>query len=326
MAIMQSCLRLLILVLAIAPLPCAAASDDYPLRPIRLVVPFPPGGILDLRARQWGPKLAQALGQPVVVDNRPGASGAVAAEIVARAAPDGYTLLVAPSSILAINPSLFRHLPYDPVADFTAVAAISKGPMLLTVAPSLGAATFADFVALAKRNPSAFAYGSAGIGTPFHVAGEMLNRSLRAEMTHVPYKGDAQALTDLLSGQIQAAFQFPNIALPLIEAGKLRALMVTSRNRLAVLPDVPSAFDLGLPELEIEAWHGIVAPARTPAAVVARLNAELNRILRSSDFATSYTAAGAEIIAGTPEAFADFALRERAKWARLVKLSGASLD
>jgi tripartite-type tricarboxylate transporter receptor subunit TctC len=326
MAILRSCLPLLVSVFAMAPLLGTAAPDDFPSRPIRLVVPFPPGGILDMRARQWGPKLAQALGQPVVVDNRPGASGAIAAEIVAKAAPDGYTLLVAPSSILAINPSLFRNLPYDPVRDFTPVVAISKGPMLLTVAPSLGVVTFADFVALAKGNQGAFAYGSGGIGTPFHVAGEMLNQSQGTGMTHVPYKGDAQALTDLLSGQIQASFQFPNVALPLIEAGKLKALMVTSRHRLAVLPGVPSALDLGIPELEIEAWHGLVAPARTPPAVVARLNAELNRILRSSDFATSYTAAGTEIIAGAPEAFADFAIRERAKWARLVKISGASLD
>ncbi|HXZ55098.1 MAG TPA: tripartite tricarboxylate transporter substrate binding protein [Burkholderiales bacterium] len=303
-----------------------ASAQTYPNHPIRLVVPFPPGGTTDILAREVGERLTATLGQPVVIDNRAGAGGNIGADIVAKAPPDGYTLLMATVGTHAINASLYRKLPYDHIKDFAPVVLVAGVPNVLVVTPSLPVHSVAELIRLAKEKPGQLNFASSGNGTSIHLSGELFKTMAGVDMTHVPYKGSAFALTDLMAGQVQLMFDNLPSSLPHIKAGKLRAIAVTSSQRAPALPDVPTIAESGLPGFEASAWFGIVAPAGTPAAIVSRINADVNQWLRSPEAADKLLAQGAIAAGGTPEQFVAHIRAETDKWARVVKASGAKVD
>ena len=310
-------------------LACLASSvlaQAYPNHAIRLVVPFPAGGTTDILARAVGQKLTESLGQSVVVDNRPGAGGNIGADIVAKSAPDGYTLLMGTVGTHAINPSLYTKMPYDHVKDFVPVVLVAGVPNVLVVNPSVPVQSVADLIKLAKSKPGEINFASSGAGTSIHLSGELFKAMAGVDMTHVPYKGSAPALTDLIGGQVQLMFDNLPSALPQIKAGKLRAIAVTSLKRAPVLPDVPTIAESGLPGFEASSWFGVLAPAGTPAPVVAKLNAEVNKWLQSPDAREQLLAQGAVAAGGTPEQFAAHIRTETEKWAKVVKASGAKVD
>jgi tripartite-type tricarboxylate transporter receptor subunit TctC len=302
------------------------SQATYPNKPIRIVVPFAPGGSTDLLARRVGDKLAAAWGQPVVVDNRPGAGGTVGADFVAKSAPDGYTLLAGVTGSNAIAQALYPKLPYDVMKDFSPVSMIVSAPLVLAVNPDVEAKTAAEFLALIKLKPGALSYGSAGNGTSMHLTGEMYKQAAGVSMVHVPYRGSAGMLTDLISGQIQVTFGDVLVLLPQIEAGKIRALAVTSKARLPLLPDLPTLNEAGLEGFEALSWQGFFAPAGTPPELVEKLNAEVNRAMRSPDIKDYFAARGFIVEGTTPEAFKTFIASEVKKWTPIVKSSGVQAD
>ena len=310
----------------LAVLSAGASAQTYPNHPIRLVVPFPPGGTTDILAREVGERLTATLGQTVVIDNRPGAGGNIGADIVAKAAPDGYTLLMATVGTHAINASLYRKLPYDHIKDFAPVVLVAGVPNVLEVTPSLPVHSVAELIKLAKEKPGQLNFASSGNGTSIHLSGELFKTMAGVDMTHVPYKGSAFALTDLIAGQVQLMFDNLPSSLPHIKAGKLRAIAVTSAQRAPALPDVPTIAESGLPGFEASAWFGIVAPAGTPPAIVNRINAEVNQWLHSPEAADKLLAQGAIAAGGTPEQFVAHIRAETDKWAKVVKASGAKVD
>ena len=303
----------------------AHAQTTYPSRAVRMVLAFPPGGPTDIVARVLAAKLSELLGQTVVVENRPGAGGNLAAEMVARAAPDGYTLFYNTSAI-AIGPALYAKVNYDPVRDFAPVSSTATNAMVLMVHPSLPVKTVREFVDYARANPGKLNYGSSGTGTITHLATAALASSLGLEMTHVAYKGSAPALLDLASGSTQLMTDTVNSAAPFIRDGRMRALAVTMPQRLAVLPDVPTLAETVLPGMEMSAWQGLLAPAGTPAAIVARLNAQVNRALQNPEVRAKLIAAGTEILGGTPEEYAGYIRSEIGRWTKIVKETGARAD
>jgi tripartite-type tricarboxylate transporter receptor subunit TctC len=303
-----------------------ALAQTYPAKPIRLVVPFPPGGTTDILAREAGARLATTLGQPVVIDNRPGAGGNIGSDLVAKAAPDGYTLLMGTVGTHAINPSLYSKMPYDHVKDFAPVILVAGVPNVLEVTPSLPVNSVADLIKLAKEKPGQINFASSGSGTSIHLSGELFKAMAGVDMTHVPYKGSAPALTDLMGGQVQVMFDNLPSSLPFIKAGKLRAIAVTSLKRAPALPDVPTISESGLPGFEASSWFGVLAPAGTPPGVVARINAEINKWLQSPEGKDQLLAQGAQAAGGTPEQFAAHIRAETEKWAKVVKASGAKVD
>ena len=315
----------LVIVAALAATPNASATD-YPVRPIKLVVPYAAGGPTDVLGRLVADYLGRDLKQAVIVENKPGAQGAIGAEAVARAEPDGYTLFVAAGSIIVLNPMLYKKLSYDPVKDFRMLALVTDLPVVMEVHPSVPAKTVAEFVAYAKQNPGKLNFGSAGTGGTIHLAGEMFKQMAGIEMTHVPYKGAGPALTDLLSGNIQVMFDSMGTALPPVKAGLLRPLGVSSTQRSPDLPDVPTIAESGLPGFEATSWFGIVAPAGTPPAIIARINADIDQWLQSPDVKEKLLAQGAIAAGGTPEQFAAHIRSETEKWAKVVKASGAKVD
>jgi len=303
----------------------AAQSADgpaFPVRPLRLVCPWPPGGIADVRARQIAEHLTRSLGRPVVVENRPGAGGTVGAAMAAQARPDGYTLLLGSVNDLAIAPAL------DPAAHgalpgaLEPVVFVARGPLLLVASPSLGVNSVAELVELARTKPGRIAYGSAGPKTVHHFAGELLQRAAGIELLHVPYKGAAQILLDLVAGHLPLGFDFAVTSEPLAKAGKLKVLAVLGPRRIAVLPDAPTAREAGIPSVEAYSWSGFLVPAGTPAGIVSRLNAEITRALRQPDLAAAYAATGAELDPGSPEAFAAFLREDQARWSRRARELG----
>jgi tripartite-type tricarboxylate transporter receptor subunit TctC len=310
---------------SLAALPLGAQAQDYPTRPIRLVVPFPPGGPTDVLARIVATRLGERLKQPVVVDNKPGASGMVGADMVAKAAPDGYTLL-ANASIHVINPSLYPKTAYDAIADFAPVSNLADVPLVLAVHPKLEARSVKDLVALAKSSKPSLAFASAGNATSQHLSGEAFKIAAGIDLLHVPYKGSAPALTDLIGGQVQLMFDSLPSAMPHLKAGTIRPLAVTTPKRSAALPEVPTVAESGYPEFAISTWYGIWAPAATPPAVVKRLSSEIAAIVRQSDVREQFAALGAEPVGNTPEEFAAFTKAELSKWAGIVKRSGAKID
>ena len=316
-------LALAVVMVCIAP---GAFAQVYPNHAIRLVVPFPAGGTTDILARAAAQKLTESLGQPVVVDNRPGAGGNIGADVVAKSAPDGYTLLMGTVGTHAINPSLYTKMPYDHVKDFVPVVLVAGVPNVLVVNPSVPVNSVADLIKLAKSKPGAINFASSGSGTSIHLSGELFKTMAGVDMTHVPYKGSAPALTDLIGGQVQVMFDNLPSALPQIKGGKLRAIAVTSLKRAPVLPDVPTIAESGLPGFEASSWFGVLAPAGTPAPVVARLNAEVNKWLQSPEAREQLLAQGAVAAGGTPEQFAAHIRAETEKWAKVVKASGAKVD
>ncbi|MGO4156824.1 Bug family tripartite tricarboxylate transporter substrate binding protein [Cupriavidus sp. YAF13] len=304
----------------------SAQADTYPSKPIRMVVGFPSGGAPDILARIFSEKISPSWGQPVVVDNKPGAGGNIGAEAVAHAAPDGYTLALGTVGTHSINGALYSKMPYDMVKDFTPVILVASTPNVLVVNPSVPAKNVAELIALAKSKPGALTFGTPGIGTSPHVAGEMFNSLAGVKLTHVPYKGRAMAIPDLLGGHISMMFDNLPSALPVIKEGKVRALGVTSAKRSHSAPDIPTLAEQGLPGFDADSWFAIFAPANTPKDVIAKLNTELNRIYQLPDVQAKLKTLGLDPILGTPEKLAGYQKVEIAKWAKVVRDSGAKAE
>jgi len=303
----------------------AERNPGYPSRPVRLIIPFPPGGGNDTMARIIGAKLTEAFGQPLIFDNRPGANGLLACEIAAKAAPDGYTLLMANVGSHAINPALYSRIPYDPVRDFAPVSLLGTTSNVLVVPPSTPATSVSELVALAKAKPRQLTYGSNGIGSSQHLAGVLFGTSFGIDLVHVPYKGTGPMLTDLIGGQIAFSFSNALAVTQHIRNNRLRALAVTGLHRSPALPNVPAVAE-SVPGFEAVSWWGIVAPARTPAPVVTALNREIVRSLASPGMKEQLERQGVEARTTTPLEFADFIQSELVKWAKIVKDSGARAE
>jgi tripartite-type tricarboxylate transporter receptor subunit TctC len=303
----------------------AGAQDSYPSKPIRLVIPFPPGGGADAVARPLAPLMTETLGQPIVVDNRGGANGNIGAEIVAKAPPDGYTLLLANSS-LTISAGLYRTLPFNPSADFTPISLVGVTPSLLATNPSVPARTVKEFVELAKTRPRKLSYGSSGIGSTMHLGAALLQSMAGLDMVHVPYRGGGPAIADALSGQTDFIFVNPVAVLAQVRAGKLNALAVTSKARLAILPDVPTFEEAGYPGLLSSTFYGVLGPAGLPRDVVMRLNTAVVAAVARKELADLLVALGYEMESNTPEQFAAFLRDDAAQWLRLIKMTGASAE
>jgi tripartite-type tricarboxylate transporter receptor subunit TctC len=300
-----------------------ARAQAYPMRPVKVIVPFPPGGPTDVVARLVADKLTMTLGQPFVIENRPGgAGGTVGLRAVVNAEPDGYTLLVANVGTLTIAPSIYKGLIYDPRKSLTPIGLLTENPQVLAVNPSVAAATVAELVALAKANPGKVNFASPGAGTQPHLLGEQLKVVTGTNIVHVPYRGAAPAVTDLLSGQVQMYFESTSVLLPHIEARKVRAIAVTSAKRAMLLPQVPTVIEAGFPQLEATLWSGILTTAGVPPAIIAKLNATTNDVLGSDDVRTALANLGAVAKGGTSHEFATFIASEVAKWGEIVAAAG----
>lgn len=319
--------RLVLLAMAAAAFaPFAQAAEDaWPSRPIKIIVGYVPGGPSDMTARLLAPKLSQALGQNVIVENKPGAGSNIAFEAVAAAPPDGYTLLLAAAPI-AMNPFLYKNLKYDPVKSYEPIVNVMTSPSVLAVAPNLPVHTLAEFIALAKKQPGQLTYSSSGNGGSQHLAGELLSQRAGLQMIHVPYKGAAPALNDIIAGQVSGGFQTAMGALAQLKSGNPRPIAVASTKRLPQLPDVPTFAEQGLPDVVVESWNGLFAPAGTPAAIVERINAEANKALKSPDIVSSFHASGAYPVGGTPAEFRSYVAEEVKRWGALMRSTSISLQ
>lgn len=318
---MRTLIRTL-LILALSFSGALAAADSYPARPVRLVIGFAPGGGTDIAARIVARKFSELLGQPVVIDNKPGAGGNIATESVAKALPDGYTLLIGSIGPLSISPSLYKNLGFDPEHDLAPVSMMSIFSNVLVVHPSVPAKTVGEFVALAKSKPGTLFYGSSGNAGAGHLAGELLRSLTGAPIVHVPYKGGGPAMTDLLAGQVQAVFATTPTAIPHIKSGRLRALGVTTLKRVAALPDVPTMSEAGIAGYEAANWYCLVAPAKTPREILARLHRDFIAALAHPEVVAALALQGMEPAPGSPAELAAYVRSEREKWARVVKDAG----
>jgi tripartite-type tricarboxylate transporter receptor subunit TctC len=323
--LVRACLCLLFASAAFS-LSSETLAQAYPSRPVRIIVPFPAGGIADVFARIIAFRLNEAWGQPVVVENRAGAGGNIGAEQVAKAPGDGYTVLMGNIGTQAVNVSLFRNLPYDPVKDFTPVALVVESESLLALHPSVGANTVAELIALARAQPGKLSYGSAGPGTAGHLAGELFKSMARVEITHVPYKGAVPAITDLLAGQTSMVFGTMPTMLPHVKAGKLKGLAVLGASRSAAAPELPTLAEAGLPGFEVTNWIGVFGPAGMPSAVTAKLNAGIIAVMRTPEVQQRLLTEGARFTPTTPEQFAAFVNAETAKWGKLIRDVGIRVD
>jgi tripartite-type tricarboxylate transporter receptor subunit TctC len=298
----------------------AAQAQPFPSKPVRLVVPFPAGGSTDIISRTLGQELSEMWGQPVVIENRPGGSTIIGTDIVAKAAPDGYTLLVTPAAF-TIVPSLIDKLPYDPAKDFAPITLINTTPLVAVVNLSVPAKSIRELIALARARPGALNFGSSGSGGSNHLAGELFNAMAGVKIVHIPYKGNAPALTDHVGGHVDLLFNGLTSALPLIKAGKLRPLAVTSLTRSGALPDIPTLDELGLKGFQAVAWNGLSAPARTPKDVIGRINADVLKVIRSPGFVEQLKAEGSDPVGDSPVQFAAFLREETAKWSKVIKFA-----
>src|SRR5687767_13751019 len=300
-------------------------QESWPTRPVRFILPFPPGGGTDILGRMIAERLSAHLGQPVVTENRGGAGGNVGAEAAARAAPDGYTIvLVAPS--LAISPTLYSKINYDPVKDFAPISLVATVPNVMITQPSLPVQNLQEFIAHVKARPGALNFGSGGAGTSNHLAGELFNLVTGAKLVHIPYKGVNLAMQDLLAGNVHQVFIGTPAVAPHIRAGRLRALALVAPQRSSALPDVPTVAEAGLRDFEVTTWYGVLAPAGTPKNVVTRLNTELVKIMHSPELKEKLAATGTEPLTSTPEEFAAYIQREIAKWGEVIRKAGVKAD
>jgi len=305
----------------------SAQAAGYPDRPVRLVVPFPTGGGADSLARLIMPKVAHALGQPIVIDNKAGAGGNVGAELVAHAAPDGYTLLYGTNGTHAINPSLYRNLPFDPIRDFIPVSRMTEIAAMLIVNPTLPVNSTAELIEYARAHPGKLNFASAGNGTTSHLAGELFKTQAGINIVHIPYRGGALAMTDLIGGQVQMMIEVMPNASPQVASGRVRGLAVSTAKRFPGVPDVPTIAESGLPGFEASAWDGVFVPAGTPQPIVQRLNAAIRNALEDPELAAALLARGAQpVISTTPESFARFIATSAERWGQAVRASGAKVD
>jgi tripartite-type tricarboxylate transporter receptor subunit TctC len=316
------------IVLAIAALAFAgaASAQTWPAKPIKIIVPYPPGGTSDILARSLAPKLQETFGQPSVVENKPGATGNVGADFVAKSPPDGYTLLLADIGSLAISPSVFTTLPFDPVKDFAPVVMVAYSPHLLVVHPSVPAKDARELIALAKAKPDSLNFAVSGIGGANHLAGIDFAQRAGIKWTYIPYKGGSQALTDMVGGQSQVMFNGMLATYPFVKDNKLKVLAVSSAKRFGAAPDIPTVAELGMPGFETGSWQGIVAPAGTPPEVVNKLHSTVMAILATPELKERLDKAGAEVRAQSPAEFGTFIRSEKDRWAKVVKESGAKFD
>jgi tripartite-type tricarboxylate transporter receptor subunit TctC len=301
-------------------------TAPWPTKPIRFIVANAAGGGLDVVARLTSPAVSNALGQQLIIDNRPGATGSVAAELTARAAPDGYTILMGAIGNLAVNPHLYKGLGYNPTRDLAPVTFAVSGSNVLVVHSSVPVATIKEFIALARSKPGALVYGSSGAGNAGHLAAELLSSMAKLKMVHVPYKGGAPAMTALLANEVQLVFASPSTAIPQVKAGRVKGLAVTTAKRSAMLPDLPTIAEAGLPGYECDNWYGIAVTAHTPKPIVDRLNAEFGRALTAPDIKEALLKLGLEAAPGTPEAFGKYMKSEYAKWGKLIAEIGIKAD
>jgi tripartite-type tricarboxylate transporter receptor subunit TctC len=312
-----------------APVWAAASADEagrYPDRPIRLLVGFAPGGGTDTTARAIAQKLSQAVGQQVIIDNRPGAAGNIATQIVSNANPDGYTLLMGTIAALAINPTLYGNLPFDPVRDFAPITQAVNSTNVLVVHPTVKANSVKELIDLAKASPGKVLYGSSGVGGAGHLAGELFCTLAGVKMTHVPYKGGGPVMVDLIAGQIQSVFATAATAIPHIKSGKIRPLGVTTIKRAGMLPDIPTIAEQGLKGFDANNWYGLLAPAKTPRPIVLKLNAEVVKVLQMPDIKHYLFSQGLDPAPTTPEEFGAYIKSEMSKWAKVVRAAGASAN
>jgi tripartite-type tricarboxylate transporter receptor subunit TctC len=317
----------LFLLLAVVLLPPATCrAEDYPVRPIHLVVPFPPGGVADIIARPVAERLTQSLGQPVVVENRGGATGTLGASYVAHAAPDGYTLLLGTTNEIAMSPTLYQSLPYDPPTAFAPITSLVVFPNVLVVGTEVPAKTLADLVAMARATPHRLTFASSGVGSTNHLTAEIFQRQADVTILHVPYKGGGPALTDVYGGQVTAMFATLPSAVALIKGGKLHALAVTGRNRSAALPDVPTGKESGLSELVVTTWNGVLAPAGTPAAIIARLHRALADAVADPVLEQTFDALGAETELIPPDEFRQRIKSDFDRWSAVIKQAGIAVQ
>lgn len=304
----------------------AAGAQSYPTKPVRIVAPFPPGGVADVLARAIQPGLQEALGQQVVIDNKPGAGGNIGAEIVARAEPDGYTLLLASAGILTINEFLYSKMPFDTATAFAPITVVGDMPNIVVVSPRTGITTLKELIGRAQDLPGKLNFGSAGNGTTTHLAIVLLEQAAGIRLAHVPYKGAAPAVQDLVAGQIDGLVDNPPLVIGHIRSGAIKALAWAAPQRMAILPDVPTAAEAGLPGFEASSWFALIAPAGTPNEIVARLNAETAKILRDPKMVERFAQRGVRLVGNSVEAFTAFIPKERARWADIVKVSGVKLE
>ena len=301
-------------------------ADNYPSKPVRVIVPYPAGGTSDILARTLGQKLTEAWGQPLIVENKAGANGNVGADFVAKSAPDGYTLMLCDVGALAISPSVYTALSFDPLKDFAPVTMVAYSPHILAVYPGLPVKSIKELVDLAKAKPGKLNYAASSVGSAPHLAGVDFAARTGIDWAYIPYKGGAQAITDVVGGQADVLFNGMLATYPHVKSGKLRILAVSSAQRMAAIPEVPTVAESGITGFQTGSWQGVLAPSGTPPAVIARLNADITAALKASDVRERLTAQGAEVLTNTPETFATFLRDETARWAKVVKAAGVKIE
>ena len=323
---MTSALRPALIALLYAGIATAAHAQSYPTKVVRIIAPFGPGSTIDIFGRIIAPKLHEAMGQPVIVENRPGAGGMIGMDAAAKAAPDGHTLAIGALGPLAMNPVLYPKTPFDPVKDFAAVSLLATGPVVIVVHPSIPAKTVKDLVEIAKKRPGQLNFGSPGVGSSPHLTGELFKLLTGTHIVHVPYKGNAEAITDLIGGQVSIVFTGVPPVVPLAKAGKVRVIATTGKQRLASLPDVQTIAEAGLRGAEVLIWYGVVAPAATPKETIARLNREIVKVLSTPDVRERFSQQGADPESSTPEQFAQLIRDEVARWGKVIRSAGIKVE
>jgi tripartite-type tricarboxylate transporter receptor subunit TctC len=326
MKMASRCITTLLGAIALAAASAGAFAQAYPTKPVTIIVPWPPGGPSDIAARPMAKLLSEDMKQTFIIDNRGGAGGNIGSAMVAKAAPDGYTLLITSSAPIVINPSLYKQMPFDPPKDLAPITNLLRVPLILAVHPSVPAKNLQELIAYVNSQKGKVQYASAGNGTPQHLTGELFKATAKLDMIHVPYKGSAPAITDLIGGHVPIMFDSAIAILPHIKSGKVRAIAITSAKRSSILPDVPTFEQSGMKGFESYAWYGFFAPAKTPKEIIAKLNAEALKAMKHPEWQKVLAETGSENVGDTPEQFAAFTKAEAAKWAKVVKDSGATID